>query len=67
MAGPLEIHASGTESIIEPLQKRSIYGCCFHVSEAHPHRYLAEFDSPSMLKHLRDAVLLFSMIAERMP
>jgi hypothetical protein len=23
--------------------------------------------SPSMLKHLRDAVLLFSMIAERMP
>lgn len=24
--------------------KRGIYGCYFHVSEAHLHRYLAEFD-----------------------
>jgi hypothetical protein len=26
------------------LLKRGIYGCYFHVSEAHLHRYLAEFD-----------------------
>jgi hypothetical protein len=26
--------------------KRGIYGCYFHVSEAHLHRYAAEFDFP---------------------
>jgi transposase-like protein len=36
-------HVNSVEGFFS-LLKRGIYGCYFHVSEAHLHRYLAEFD-----------------------
>ena len=36
-------HSNTVEGYFSIL-KRGIYGCYFHVSEAHLHRYLAEFD-----------------------
>ena len=36
-------HTNTVEGFFSIL-KRGIYGCYFHVSEAHLHRYLAEFD-----------------------
>jgi hypothetical protein len=37
-------HTNTAENYFSIL-KRGIYGCYFHVSEAHLHRYTAEFDS----------------------
>jgi transposase-like protein len=37
------VHTNTVENYFSIL-KRGIYGCYFHVSEAHLHRYLAEFD-----------------------
>jgi transposase-like protein len=39
----IEAHTNTVEGFFS-LLKRGIYGCYFHVSEAHLHRYLAEFD-----------------------
>ena len=39
----LKAHTNTVEGFFSIL-KRGIYGCYFHVSEAHLHRYLAEFD-----------------------
>jgi hypothetical protein len=38
-----EAHVNSAEGYFSIL-KRGIYGCYFHVSEDHLHRYLAEFD-----------------------
>ncbi|HLO19135.1 MAG TPA: IS1595 family transposase [Sphingomicrobium sp.] len=38
-----DIHTNTVEGYFS-IFKRGIYGCYFHVSEAHLHRYLAEFD-----------------------
>lgn len=38
-----DAHVTTAENFFSIL-KRGIYGCYFHVSEAHLHRYLAEFD-----------------------
>ena len=38
-----DAHTNTVENYFSIL-KRGIYGCYFHVSEAHLHRYLAEFD-----------------------
>jgi transposase-like protein len=38
-----DAHTNTAENFFSIL-KRGIYGCYFHVSEAHLHRYLAEFD-----------------------
>ena len=38
-----EVHTNTVENYFSIL-KRGITGCYFHVSEAHLHRYLAEFD-----------------------
>src|SRR5205814_9709058 len=39
----IKAHTNTVEGFFSIL-KRGIYGCYFHVSEAHLHRYLAEFD-----------------------
>ena len=40
----VKAHTNTVEGFFSIL-KRGIYGCYFHVSEAHLHHYLAEFDS----------------------
>jgi ISXO2-like transposase domain len=41
--GGIKAHTNTVEGFFS-LLKRGIYGCYFHVSEEHLHRYLAEFD-----------------------
>lgn len=36
-------HTNTVENFF-PIFKRGVFGCYFHVSEAHLHRYVAEFD-----------------------
>jgi len=43
LAHGIKAHTNTVEGFFS-LLKRGIYGCYFHVSEAHLHRYLAEFD-----------------------
>jgi hypothetical protein len=43
LADGIKAHTNTVEGFFS-LLKRGIYGCYFHVSEAHLHRYLAEFD-----------------------
>ncbi len=43
LADGIKAHVNNAEGYFSIL-KRGIYGCYFHVSEAHLHRYLAEFD-----------------------
>jgi transposase-like protein len=43
LADGTKAHTNTVEGFFS-LLKRGIYGCYFHVSEAHLHRYLAEFD-----------------------
>ena len=43
LADGIKAHTNTVEGFFS-LLKRGLYGCYFHVSEAHLHRYLAEFD-----------------------
>jgi hypothetical protein len=43
LADGIKAHTNTVEGFFS-LLKRGIYGCYFHVSEMHLHRYLAEFD-----------------------
>jgi transposase-like protein len=43
LADGMKAHVNTVEGFFS-LLKRGIYGCYFHVSETHLHRYLAEFD-----------------------